>query len=179
MRRVSTPSDPVVVVGAGCSTLITELIAHGHRSITAVDISRAALDQLAKALGDRAGHVGFITSDVCELRSVAAFQVWHDRATFHFLTERSQQRAYVERASDALVDGGHLVLSGFAQDGPEQCSGLDVARHSLDELVSFFDPNFDLINHATIDHTTPWGAPQRFVHTMFRRRPRVGKQAKN
>lgn len=170
MRRVSTPADSIVVVGAGCSTLITELIASGYRSITAVDISAAALAHLGEALGDDAEHVERIVSDVCLFEPESQFDVWHDRATFHFLTEPEQQVAYVDRVRAALTDGGHLVLAGFAPEGPEQCSGLDVARHSLDELVELFAAGFELVDHTEVDHVTPWGSSQRFIHTLFRRR---------
>lgn len=167
---MSTPSDAVVVVGAGCSALITELVDDGYSSITAVDISAEALDQLRLALGDRATNVNLVVSDVCAFVADEPSVVWHDRATFHFLTDPAQQQTYVARASASVVTGGHLVLSGFAPDGPLQCSGLDVARHSLEELTALFGGDFELIDHATVEHVTPWGSTQQFLHTLFRRR---------
>lgn len=159
-----------MVVGAGCSTLITELVADGYRSITAVDISAAALDQLEHALGENADAAEYVVSDVCAFTTPDPFDVWHDRATFHFLAAGQQQSAYVERVAAGLKQGGHLVLAGFAPDGPEQCSGLDVARHSVADLVTLFGDEFELIDSETIDHVTPWESAQRFVHTLFRRR---------
>ena len=166
---MSTPTDRIVVVGAGCSTLISELVEDGYSSITAVDISRAALEQLRTALGARAGLVTMVVSDVCDFEPDEQCAVWHDRATFHFLTGADTQHSYVERASAALRSGGHLVLSGFAPGGPLQCSGLDVARHSLEDLEGLFGNNFDVIEQISVDHVTPWGSTQQFLHTLFRR----------
>ena len=170
MRRVSTPVDTVVVVGAGCSTLISELVDDGYRSITAVDISAAALDQLRSALGDDAAAVDMVGSDVCDFVSARPCAVWQDRATFHFLTTPEQQQKYAERAAASVRAHGHLVLSGFSADGPLQCSGLDVARHSLDDLVELFGTDFELVEQMNVEHVTPWNTTQQFLHTLFRRR---------
>ena len=159
-----------MVAGAGCSTLITELVGDGYRSITAVDISAAALDQLRCALGDDAAAVDMVVSDVCDFESAQRCAVWHDRATFHFLSVPAQQQRYVGRAAASVRTGGHLVLSGFSVDGPLQCSGLDVVRHSLDELIELFGADFEIIEHASGEHVTPWNSTQQFLHTLFRRR---------
>ncbi len=159
-----------MVIGAGCSQLIVELLDHGYDSIIAVDISSAALDRLAEALGERADAVQRMVSDVCDLVLDEQVAVWHDRATFHFLTDPAQQARYAVRAAEAIAGEGHLVLSGFAPDGPLQCSGLDVARHSLDDLVELFGNRFELIESFEREHLTPWSASQRFLHTVFRRK---------
>lgn len=150
--------------------LITELVDDGYAAITAVDISAAALERLLEALGNRASAVDTVVSDVCEFVAAESCAVWHDRATFHFLTTAEQQAAYVERASAGIRPGGHLVLSGFAPDGPLQCSGLDVARHSLDDLIDLFSADFELVESSAVEHITPWKSSQQFLHTLFRRR---------
>jgi len=167
---VSTPGDEVVVVGAGCSALITDLVDDGYGSITAVDISAAAMAQLVATLGEHSAAVDTVVSDVCDFASIEPVAVWHDRATFHFLTDADAQARYVARVAASVAPGGHLVLSGFAPDGPLQCSGLDVARHSVDDLVDVFGADFELVEHMPVEHVTPWDSTQRFLHTLFRRR---------
>jgi SAM-dependent methyltransferase len=170
VRRVSAPSDEVVVVGAGRSTLIAELVADGWDGITAVDISAAALGHLQVLLGADASAVRFVECDVTEFEVDRPVSVWHDRATFHFLVDVADQRRYALRAADAVRSGGHLVLAGFAEHGPEQCSGLLVARHSPQSLIEIFAPDFELLDTVEVDHVTPWGVSQTFLHTLWRRR---------
>jgi SAM-dependent methyltransferase len=170
VRRVSAPSDPIVVVGAGRSTLIAELVADGWTGITAVDISQAALEHLRSLLGSDEATVRFVQCDITEFESDEPVSVWHDRATFHFLVDSDDQRRYADRAAAAVRPGGHLVLAGFAPDGPEQCSGLPVARHTTGSLITIFGSRFDLLDANEVDHLTPWGAAQRFLHTLWIRR---------
>jgi hypothetical protein len=149
--------------------LIAELLADGYRSIEAIDISAAAIDQLADHLGDRQE---LITSRVADVRSVEfsePVEVWHDRAVFHFLTSPEDRRAYAGRAAASVRIGGHIVIAAFALDGPEQCSGLPVTRHSAESLAECFAGSFVVIDSFERDHVTPWGASQRFVHAVLER----------
>ena len=157
-------------MGAGASALIPDLLAHGYGSIDAVDLSAAALEQLARRLGDDATKVRFVCADVRDVRLHGSVDVWHDRATFHFLTSADDQAAYVQRVREAVPSGGHVVLATFSDKGPEQCSGLPVARHSLHGLTDLFGEDFELIDSFNSEHTTPWGAPQAFTHVLLRRR---------
>ena len=170
VRRVTSPSDNIAVVGAGTSTLITELLAAGYRTITAVDISQTALDRLSTKLGDDAAHVQFIRADVRTVKIPKLIDLWHDRATFHFLTDSTDQSAYARTAAAAVRPGGHLVIAAFAEDGPEQCSGLPVSRHSRNSLDSVFGSRFELIDSFENTHLTPWGTTQRFTHALMRSR---------
>ncbi len=170
MRRVSAPSDRIVVVGAGRSTLIAELVADGWTGVTAVDISAAALQHLRELLGGNALRVRFVECDVTEFEPDEPVNLWHDRATFHFLVDPVDQVKYADRAAVAVQPGGHLVLAGFAPDGPEQCSGLPVARHTMDSLTAIFGESFELLEAGEVDHVTPWGSAQRFLHTLWTRR---------
>ncbi len=171
---MSTPTDRVAVVGAGCSTLISELIRDGATAITAVDISAVALDRLRSKLEDDTSRQGlpieFVVSNVLDFERSDDFDIWHDRATFHFLTDPLDQQTYASRVAAAVRIGGYFVLSGFAPDGPEQCSGLEVARHHTNELVALFGEHFDVVESSTFDHTTPWGSQQRFSHHVLRRK---------
>ena len=157
-------------MGAGTSALISDLLRHGYQSIDAVDVSAAALDQLARLLGSDADKVRRVCADVREVRFDGPVDVWHDRATFHFLTSPEDQAAYVARAHEALAPDGHVVLATFSEAGPEQCSGLPVARHSVAALCEIFGEAFDLADSFESEHTTPWGAPQAFTHVLLRLR---------
>ena len=170
MRRVSAPSDRIAVMGAGVSALVPALLADGYRSIEAIDLSDAALDQLRHALGPDAAYVRFVRDDVRTVTFDAPIDVWHDRATFHFLTSPVDQAIYAANAATAIRPGGHLVLATFSPTGPEQCSNLDVTRWDSDDLGAHFGDRFALVDTFTRDHRTPWGASQSFTHAMLRRR---------
>jgi ubiquinone/menaquinone biosynthesis C-methylase UbiE len=170
VRRVSVPSSRVAVIGAGASSLVVDLVQHGYRSIDAVDLSASALAQLQARLGESANSVRFVLADVRDVRFDGPIDVWHDRATFHFLTDVADQLAYVRRVDEAVPRGGHMVLATFSEQGPEQCSGLPVARYSTGGLAAVFDEHFELVESFTRDHNTPWGAAQSFSHVLLRRR---------
>lgn len=170
MRRVTVPSDSVVVVGCGSSALIRELVEDGYSAITAVDIAQAALDQLRVRLGDHANDVALVRGDARTLRLPQPVALWHYRATFHFLSDVADQAAYATSAAGSVRPGGHLVLAEFAPDGPSSCSGRSVARHSAASLRSVFSDGFQLIESFEGDHITPAGVTQRFVHALMVRR---------
>jgi SAM-dependent methyltransferase len=166
---VSTPSDPIAVVGAGHATLVVELVPAGYRDVHAVDVSPTALDGLRELLADRAHAVTFHVADVRDVTFDEPLAVWHDRATLHFLTAPADRAAYVRRAADAVRPGGHLVLATFGPGGPPRCSGLPVSRHDAASLAALFAPAFDLVESFEAVHRTPWGADQQFLHALLRR----------
>lgn len=166
MRRVSAPSARVVIIGAGSSTLVDAIA--GERSVVAVDIASAAIASLRERLG--AAEVEYIVSDVLDLHLDVPVEVWHDRATFHFLVDDADQHTYAERAAATVRPGGHLVMATFAPSGPTSCSGLAVQRHDADSLVDIFGGAFDLVEVSELDHHTPWDATQRFTQAVMRRR---------
>ena len=170
MRRVTVPSDPIAVVGCGSSTLVRELVIDGYGAITAIDIAQPALDQLRSSLGDRADCVKLVRGDARTVRLPQPVSLWHDRATFHFLTDAADQVAYARTASRSVRPGGFLVLAEFATNGPTSCSGLTVARHSAASLQSAFSNGFELLESFERDHVTPAGVTQRFVHALMIRR---------
>ncbi len=155
------------MIGAGSSLLVDDLAVDHH--VVAVDISDATLDSLRERLPDEA-DVEWVVADVCALVLDEPVDVWHDRATFHFLGDVGDQHRYAQHAAAAIAPGGHLVIATFAPTGPEQCSGLDVCRHDTDSLGSVFGHWFDLVESFELDHVTPWDATQRFTHAVFRRR---------
>lgn len=157
------------MLGAGASALVLELASGGYRSIDAVDVSAAALEQLARLLGDEARSVRRVCADVREVRFDGPVDVWHDRALFHFLTSPADQATYVRRAQEAVAPGGHVVLATFSESGPERCSGLPVVRHSVAALSEIFGDSFETVDSFEREHNTPWGATQRFTHSLMRR----------
>jgi SAM-dependent methyltransferase len=159
----------ILDVGAGQSTLVDDLLALGYGSITALEISRTALDALKERAGRAGAAVQWICGDVTDaVLPEASFDLWHDRAVFHFLTEAGQRRAYVERITRALKPGGSLIVSTFGPSGPERCSGLAAMRYEASSLGSEFGERFRLVESSLELHETPSGAVQQFLSCWYR-----------
>ena len=122
-----------------------------------------------KPASAREGRVHWIEADVTEVASVGEYDVWHDRAVFHFLTEANDRRTYVKLARRTVPEGGHLIIATFAAEGPKKCSGLDVRRYDAESLAAELGDGFSLVEEARDIHTTPWGASQAFFYGVFRR----------
>ncbi len=161
------PSSAIIDVGGGASRLVDNLLAHGFENITVLDLSAAALNSARARLGDKGEAVKWIVADATEWQPTDTYDVWHDRAAFHFLTNEKVQQAYIQRLKQALKRGGHLIIGTFALDGPEKCSGLPVARHSAESLSALLAPDFDLIDSRRHEHITPWQAVQKFQFSTF------------
>jgi trans-aconitate methyltransferase len=162
-------SAAIVDVGSGASSLVDRLLDDGHRDLTLVDVSARALDVVRMRLGDRAGRVTFVRSDVLDWAPDRGFDVWHDRAVFHFLTDDDDRARYVERATAAVRPGGLLIVATFAADGPTHCSGLPVRRHSADDLARTFAPAFTRQADEREEHVTPAEVVQPFSWIVLRR----------
>ncbi len=156
----------VIDVGGGASTLVDDLLAHARFDVTVLDLSEAALQVARERLGKKqAARVHWLTGDVTELELPAnAYDIWHDRAVFHFLTEPEQRAAYVAQVRRTVRPGGHVIVAAFGPDGPLQCSGLPVVRYSPDALHGEFGAAFELVEHSAEAHHTPAGAIQQFVY---------------
>ena len=148
--------------------MVDELVAAGWSPVTVLDVSAAALEQARARLGDSA-DVRFVVTDILEWRPADTFDAWHDRAVFHFLTQPEHQARYVTTAAQAVRTGGVLVIGTFGPGGPEQCSGLPVARHDAASLGTIFESDFDLLASDVEVHRTPWGADQQFTWAILRR----------
>ena len=165
-------SAAIIDVGCGASVLVDDLLTAGYTRLTVLDISLAALDQARARLGARADTVTWLNDDGLSVAlPAAAFDVWHDRAVFHFLTDAGDRNRYVEQVRHALKPGGAIVIGTFAEDGPLKCSGLDVARYSAEQLVAELGAGFTLIASRRHEHTTPWGAVQAFTFVVCRYQP--------
>ena len=163
------PASSVIDIGGGASRLADALLREGVGRITVLDISPAALDAAKARLGATADDIEWIAADVTEWKPERRYDIWHDRAAFHFLTEADARAAYVERLHTALKPGGHAVIATFALDGPERCSGLPVMRYDPAGLAEVLGPSFELVDQRRNVHTTPWGSPQSFQFSLLRR----------
>ena len=162
-------SAAIIDVGGGTSTLADDLLADCYSDITVLDLSATALSAARQRLGKRAAEVQWLEADVTGVcLPEHRYDVWHDRAVFHFLTEPQQRRAYVETVFRSVKPGGHVIVATFAEDGPTQCSGLPVMRYAADELHAQFGGSFSLIKHAKEAHHTPFGTLQQFVYCYCR-----------
>lgn len=171
IREAAVPRDAAVMdVGGGASTLVDDLLAAGYRQLTVLDLSAAALATAQARLGAQAAAVQWIEADVLAADLPAqAYDVWHDRAVFHFLTTEDARQAYVEQVLRAVKPGGLVIVATFAEDGPTQCSGLPVMRYSADALHAEFGAPFQLLGHEKEAHHTPAGGEQKFVYCFCRR----------
>jgi SAM-dependent methyltransferase len=171
IRRAAAGKDAAIIdVGGGESTLVDDLLAAGYGKLTVLDISAIALEATRRRLGPHGDSVQWIAADVLSVDLPAgAFDVWHDRAVFHFLTSDEERQRYVEQALKALRPGGFAIVGTFGPQGPDKCSGLPVARYSADELHHSFGEPFQLLNSSVEQHTTPWGTRQQFVYCFCRR----------
>ncbi len=165
----AAPESGVIDIGGGASVLAGKLLALGYRDLSVLDISAAALATARARIGPEADRVDWIAADVTKWRPSRLYDVWHDRAAFHFLVGESDRAAYVERLRSALRVGGHAIIGTFAPDGPERCSGLPVRRSDAEDLATVLASGFRLVGSRRHDHTTPWGAIQHFHFGTFRR----------
>lgn len=166
IRRIAAGKPSRVIdVGGGASTLVDDLLAQGNIEVSVLDLSAAALDVAEARLGDKAGEVRWIVGDVTQADLPAqAYDIWHDRAVFHFLTDPLQRAAYVAQVRKAVRPGGHVIVAAFGPDGPTRCSGLPVVRYSPGELHDQFGSAFELVESLGEAHHTPGGVIQQFVY---------------
>lgn len=162
-------SQSVLDVGGGASTLADGLLERGHRDVTVLDISAAALEKSKARLGARANQVAWLVADLTQWIPARTWDIWHDRAVFHFLTETAEQASYLTALHRATRLGATVIIATFALDGPEKCSGLPVQRYDPEALAKRLGPAFTLTDQARESHQTPWGAEQRFSFAVFRR----------
>ena len=161
-------ADSVIDVGGGTSPLAERLLDRGY-AVTVLDISQAAIDRARRRLGTRASEVDWMVADVTAGPDLGTFDVWHDRAVFHFLITPADRAAYVALLARTVPTGGHAVIATFALDGPEKCSGLEVRRYDGGALAAELGPRFRLLKSVPELHWTPWGVVQSFQYSLFKR----------
>ncbi len=171
IERAKPSAESVIVdVGGGASTLVDDLVDRGHTRVTVLDLSAAALDVAARRLGPKASAVDWRVGNVLTVElPEASVDVWHDRAVFHFLTDPADRARYVEVVRRATKPGAHVLVATFGPNGPERCSGLEVARYTSDAIHGVFGAGFVKVSEATETHETPCGNAQEFVYCFCRR----------
>ena len=170
IRRSGAHSGTSIIdVGGGASRLVDALLENGYRTISILDLSEKALSVARARLGPRASEVRWIEADVTRWEPEQKYDLWHDRAAFHFLIDPNDSRAYVERLMQGTSAGAQVIIGTFALDGPERCSGLPVARHDANSLKQALGKAFELEETRPYEHKTPWGSIQRFQFSRFRK----------
>ncbi len=165
-------SAAIIDVGGGASNLAGDLLARGYKHVTVLDVSAAALATAQAQLRDLASEVMWLESDVTTaLLKAGAYDIWHDRAVFHFLTNSEDRQHYKQTLLHSVRPGGHVIIATFAEDGPEKCSGLPVMRYSASALAAELGEQFSLVSRERESHVTPSGVIQQFMYCYFRVRP--------
>lgn len=168
-RAAATLSESIIDVGGGESTLVDDLLARGYQNLTILDVSQTAIDVTKKRLGTAAETVCWLVGDITEVQlPTNAYDVWHDRAVFHFLTTPEQRAAYVRQVAASVRPGGHVIVSTFGPEGPTKCSGLDVMRYDEESLHRQFGVRFRLEESSKEVHQTPFGTTQQFLYCYCR-----------
>ncbi len=168
----ATRESAIIDIGGGASRLVDNLVEQGFEDVTVLDLSAAALaaarSRLEGPLGAGAQRVRWIVADATTWEPARTYDIWHDRAAFHFLTDAGDRAAYIDRLRRGLRIGGHAIIATFALDGPEKCSGLPVSRYDSASLGQTLGPAFALIHTERHQHATPWEARQNFQFSVFR-----------
>ena len=157
----------IIDVGGGASTLVDHLLTTGYRDITVLDIARSAIERTQQRLADRSQQVTWVESDVTCYTPGQRFDIWHDRAVFHFLTLEHDRKCYLETLNKALKPDGQVIIATFSDSGPSQCSGFEVVRYSPTSLSHALGSPFRLVETLTEEHHTPNGGLQQFVYCRF------------
>lgn len=170
IRSASVPDASVIDVGGGHATLVDDLLRDGYCHLTVLDISESALECSRQRLGAAAEKVSWLAGDVLELDLPEShFDLWHDRAVFHFFTRPEQHRVYARQMLRALKPGGNAVIATFGPEGPMKCSGLDTCRYNADALARTLGSGLQWIEEVIDLHQTPSGTQQQFLYCLFRR----------
>jgi trans-aconitate methyltransferase len=161
--------DALIDAGGGASTLVDHLLERGYRDVTVLDVSASALRQARKRLASGAAEVDWRVADVTRFEPDRAYRLWHDRAVLHFLIDKPDRDRYVEVLRKAIAPGGYAILATFGPDGPEKCSGLPVRRYDTNMMAELLGHEFELLRSELDLHTTPAGAAQQFLYTVWQR----------
>ena len=168
-RAAVARSSSIIDIGGGESTLVDDLLLRGYKNLTTLDVSQTAIEVTKKRLGSAAEQVRWLVGDIFEIELEAhAYDLWHDRAVFHFLTTAEQRLAYVRQVTRAVKPGGHVIVSTFGPEGPTKCTGLEVMRYDAESLHGEFGGRFHLVESSEELHQTPLGNTQQFLYCYCR-----------
>jgi len=166
-------SAKIIDIGGGDSRLVDFLLQEGFENITVLDISAKAIEKAKNHLGEQARQIHWVVSDITEFEPSEVYDLWHDRATFHFLTSEDEIEKYVRICENNISDGGYLVLGTFSEKGPKKCSGLDISQYSESTLSARFKYGFKKIKCVEENHITPQNAIQHFLFCSFNKRKNI------
>ncbi len=159
----------VIDVGGGQSYLVDRLLDAGFERVAVLDISHSAIEATKIRLGNRAAEIEWIVADITQVKSLGEFDIWHDRAVFHFITDAEDRRSYLDLLKRTLPLGGHFVVGTFAVGGPEKCSGLQIQQYDQTTMGEALGPSFELVRGCNYEHMTPSDKPQLFFFGIYRR----------
>jgi SAM-dependent methyltransferase len=172
ISRTGVPLDAAILdAGGGASGLAGELVRAGYTDVTVADVSASALERARAALGEDARRIAWVRADLRGHDFGRRFDLWHDRAVFHFMVERADRDAYLATLRRSLCPGGQLILATFGPAGPTRCSGLPVRRYGIDRLADLLGPDFAVVSSQLVDHRTPSGEVQQLLYAQLRREP--------
>lgn len=163
-------SSKIIDIGGGESKQVDKLLDLGYNNLSVLDISQTALEKTQKRLGDKSYKVKWIVTDITEFQTSEKYDIWHDRAVFHFLTKSEDIDKYVNLVINNIRSGGFLILGTFSTNGPLKCSGLEITQYDENKMKALFDSNFDLIECFNINHQTPFDSIQNFIFCRFQRK---------
>ncbi len=167
IQSAGIDNPKIIDVGGGRSKLLKNLIEIGYNHLTYLDISESALEKSKEFLGEQSKKVRWVSKDVLSFKTYEKFDIWHDRAVFHFLNEENLIRKYIDIVEKNISESGHLIIGTFSENGPLKCSGLDVKRYSEKEIEKIFNRSFKLIDSFYYDHVTPFNTTQNFLFSHF------------
>jgi uncharacterized SAM-dependent methyltransferase len=171
IERTTAARDAVIIdIGGGASRLVDALLNDGYRAISVLDLSATALELAKRRIGPASAQVEWIVADVTTWKPARQYEVWHDRAAFHFLNDPDDRQAYLTCLRSATAPGAQIIIGTFALDGPEKCSGLPVQRYDSESLADELGSSFELADTRVESHKTPWNSSQSFQFSRFRRR---------
>jgi SAM-dependent methyltransferase len=170
IHEASTRKDTAIIdIGGGESTLVDDLFSEGYRNLSVLDISQKAIDVAKGRMGQNANRIQWYCADITQAcLPEAYFDIWHDRAVFHFLTKQSYRDQYIERVKRSVKHGGYVIMATFGPEGPTQCSDLDIVRYDSKSLHNQFGDAFQLLESSTEIHQTPMGTTQQFLYCFYR-----------
>jgi ubiquinone/menaquinone biosynthesis C-methylase UbiE len=159
----------IIDIGGGNSNLTSELLKKGFTDLSVLDISAKSIERTQTKIGDKSKEIQWFVSDVLDFEPTKKYDLWHDRATFHFLTESESIEKYVDCVSSSIHIGGYFIVATFSTSGPEKCSGLHITQYSAEKLKQLFEANFEFVKSFEDTHQTPFDTEQNFVYVVFRR----------
>lgn len=169
-KHLNATGDAFIDVGGGNSNVVSGLLQKGYQNLTVLDISKSAISRTRNKIGKASDSINWIESNILDFEPQQQFQVWHDRATFHFLTDETEINRYVQILKKAVSQKGKVVLATFSESGPLKCSGLEICQYSLGKIESIFGDDFNIIESFKEVHTTPFDTEQNFEYFVLEKK---------